>query len=79
MCHLLSSKTVKTRKSHVCFGCEGVQPRGAVLMTHKNVGDGRIYTLYLCGRCDDATSDFFSAHPHEPYWQGELKDYWKDS
>lgn len=71
MCRLISEKVVTTRKTHQCFGCEQVYLKGVRLRAKRSCGDGRIYTLYLCDRCHDASKRF----PYGGvYYQGDLKE-----
>ena len=71
MCRTIGTKRVKLRKAHKCFGCCGVFLKGVQMMTHKTIGDNRIYTLYLCSKCEKV------AWPYgECYWEGDLKELW---
>ena len=52
MSTILSSKMVKTRKEHICFGCGRKFSKG-VNMTRNNVADnGTVFTTYLCQSCE---------------------------
>lgn len=73
MCRTIREKRVKTRKAHKCFGCCTVFPKGVELMTHKTIGDHRIYTLYLCGKCEIASGKLRYG---ESCCEGDLKELW---
>ena len=47
------SKYVITRKLHKCFGCLESFPAGTEMLAQTNIGDGRIYTIYICDECED--------------------------
>ncbi len=47
----ISSKRVKTRKEHYCFGCGKVFPKGTEMESHTDADGGSIYTTYLCDKC----------------------------
>ena len=49
---LLREKKVRTRKVHRCFTCEKWFPIGSDMKVSVIVGDGRIYTLYICLKCE---------------------------
>ena len=49
--YLLSSKWVKTRKPHRCFGCAREFPSSSAMLFEVCVDDG-IFNLYLCETCD---------------------------
>lgn len=77
MCVLLREKQVCIRKARVCFGCEALVAAGTTMSAQTNRGDGRIYTLYLCARCQEAEK----AMPwiDYPFHQGHLKELWIDA
>lgn len=74
MCHAIDTKLVETRRDHRCFGCEWPFPASSMLYAHKIRGDGRIYTLYLCARCNEASEELGY---DDTYQRGELKELWK--
>ena len=49
----LRVKEVKTRKTRRCFGCLEIFPPDTKMMMRTNVGDGRIYDIYICEDCKD--------------------------
>ncbi len=71
MCRLLNSKQVRTRKAHACGGCERVQPVGTLMLAEKTVGDGRMYTLYLCEECIVKRARC----PYQSFERGELASW----
>lgn len=48
---IISSKTVKTRKEHTCFGCRRKMPKGSKLERITSVDGGDISTNYWCNVC----------------------------
>lgn len=50
MSESLNPHMVKTRKSHVCFGCGREFPAGTK-MERSGVADGGVWTCYLCETC----------------------------
>lgn len=53
MCRILNSRTVKTRKSHKCFGCRK-EIKSGTLVTKINVVDmGKISSDYWCKVCEE--------------------------
>lgn len=62
MCQTIKVKVVTLRKRRYCFGCRKLWEVGHSMSTHVTRGDGRIYTLYLCGSCQEEyweNFDFF--------------------
>ena len=51
------SKYVKTRKQHRCLGCLENFPAGTEMLAQTNIGDGRIYTIYICEECEEFMSE----------------------
>ncbi len=47
---ILRDGIVKTRKDHICHGCNEMIPKGTSVYRQTNV-DGEIYTLYICDKC----------------------------
>ncbi len=74
MCQMISKKAVTTRKPQQCFGCEAVPNAGTTMLAMKTRGDGKIYTLYLCARCEEARSRLDGG---DTYSQGELRELWE--
>ena len=74
MCHTLRSKKVITRKGHKCFGCEEYYPKGNRMRVETTLGDGRIYDLYLCRRCQEAADTYVKYG--DVYYQGDLRELW---
>lgn len=74
MCEHIGSKEVRIRKSRSCFGCEGWMKVGTLMKAMTTRGDGRIYTLYLCARCQEAETKM--GWRDYPYHQGDLRELW---
>ena len=53
---MFGTKIVKTRKSHVCFGCGRSFPKGTKMET-SNIVDGGIWVCRLCKSCQIASSE----------------------
>jgi hypothetical protein len=51
MAEIIRSATVKTRKDHVCFGCQCKIPEGSTVTAETCTNIGSIYTLYFCEEC----------------------------
>ena len=58
MCEQIAAKQVKTRKEHRCFGCLTKFPAGTSMSAETNVGDGHIYTIYICDGCKEFMSKY---------------------
>lgn len=76
MCTTLKSTTVRIRKDRRCFGCETVFTKGSELRCHLTRGDGRLYSIYLCERCDKAAANHQKMSHGECFLQGELREFW---
>ena len=50
MSELISSKIVKTRKPHFCFGCAREFPK-ETKMQYNTVKDDEIFNTYICSTC----------------------------
>ena len=74
MCQRIAYKLVTTRKPHRCFGCEEQYPKGSRLHAQTMRGDGKVYTLHLCDRCNVASQQY--RYP-DVYYEGQLKELWK--
>ena len=72
MSEMLSSKWVKTRKPHKCFGCLRDFDKGTRLLRESWTDCGSAYTSYLCSDCNDyATS---GTYPFCEFSYGGLRD-----
>jgi len=75
MCRTIGMKLVKLRKDRHCFGCCELFLKGHQLMTYKTTNDEKIYTIYLCNRCQEVVNGFLYS---ETYNEGELKELWDE-
>ena len=57
MAEILSSKTVKTRTSHICFGCGRRFATGTEMRRESVADGGTVFTAYLCDSCQAIQSD----------------------
>lgn len=53
MSKILCSKTRKTRKPHMCFGCAKTYPAGTVMDYTSYVDGGSVSSCYWCGICKE--------------------------
>ena len=58
---IISSKTVKTRKPHKCWGCCKEYPAGTKMEVVVSVDGGRIASVYWCDECKRLSTQL-------PYW-----------
>lgn len=59
---VLTSKWVKTRKSHLCQGCANMYEAGTKMLYTTSVDSGEFSTAYWCATCDciiDKHYDYF--------------------
>ena len=66
----IRSAEVKIRKEKKCFCCYEKFPKGTKMNTSTNVGDGRIYTLYICDECEEYMSKHDVADCDGIYYEG---------
>lgn len=67
MITILYERVVKTRKDHLCFACGRSFPTRSIMQYQANKSDGDVYSLYICGTCnelfkkahDDLYDDFY--------------------
>jgi len=61
-------KEVKTRKSHLCNGCNKTIPAGSIAQSISGLAsDGTAYSYYYCQKCvkaaeDDGSEGAYSEH-----------------
>lgn len=71
MSEVIGRKMVKTRKSHVCFGCGREFPPGS-RMESSFVVDGKPWSCYLCQTCLTVESELYPTW--NEYCFGELRE-----
>jgi hypothetical protein len=71
MSDVLRSKTVHTRKPHVCFGCGREFPKGTMMESQGVKDGGTVFTCYLCDTCNDITNRMSFG---DDYGFGDLRD-----
>lgn len=71
MGEVLSSKIVKTRKPHYCFGCGRKFPAG-IEMKREGVIDGTPFTMYLCKTCQEVCQQMNHFDREEGFCYGNL-------
>lgn len=67
---VLTSKLVKTRKEHRCFGCSRKFSAGT-MMQRDTVVDDRMFTCHLCETCVKVVRE----RPYgDEFYEGQLRD-----
>ena len=56
MMDILDDTIVKTRKEHLCDACHRRFPKGSIMRSQVNVGDGGIYNWRECETCTQLLS-----------------------
>lgn len=51
MSEILSSRSVKTRTAHICFGCAREFPARAEMQREGIADNNTVFTAYLCKSC----------------------------
>lgn len=70
MSTVLTSRLVKTRKEHRCFGCDRKFSAGT-MMQRDAVVDDRMFTCHLCETCIKVVNEQFDG---EEFYEGQLRD-----
>ena len=70
MSTLISSKKVKIRKPHYCFGCARKFPKGTE-MQYNTIVDDDIFNTYICPTCLDVID---SMEYGDEFCYGDLKE-----
>ena len=70
----LTSKVVKTRKPHRCYGCYQLQPVGSLLRYESGTIDGGMWSSYMCPVCQEIWEDMHKQDPfaYESISEGDL-------
>lgn len=75
---ILDNRKVKTRKSHICHGCQKLIPAKTEDVDYKTIAcDGYLYSVYNCKRCEEwlnRNPDYFDDEYHE----GDIREAMKD-
>lgn len=71
----LTLKTVKTRKSHKCWGCVKEYPSGTEMTYSVAVDQGYFSTAYWCKECEEILDKLEHWETEEGFAFGELKEY----
>lgn len=48
-----SSKKVKTRKEHICYGCERNYPKGSTMEYYSGLWEDHFFRHYVCKSCEN--------------------------
>ena len=70
MSELISSKIVKTRKPHFCFGCAREFPK-ETKMQYNTVKDDEIFNTYICPTCLEVINNMEYG---DEFCYGDLKE-----
>ena len=70
----LTSKVVKTRKPHRCYGCYQSQPIGSLLRYESGTVDGGMWSRYMCEVCQEIWDAMHKEDPfaYESIFEGDL-------
>lgn len=71
---LLRNKIVKTRKEHNCHGCLEIIPRGTLVNIQVGVDSNRIYTIYMCDKCQNWCKGCRDCHDMESAYEEYIKE-----
>jgi len=71
----LTLKTVKTRKSHNCWGCAKEYPAGTEMKYSVAVDGGDFSSCYWCDDCEEILSRLDHWMLEEGFVFGELVEY----
>jgi hypothetical protein len=74
MGEFIKEKLVKIRKDHMCFGCETLFKKGAMLTVRTCSDSGQILNDYFCAICIKIV-DKWDDYDWESSTQGCVKDY----
>lgn len=72
MSSVLSTKWVKTRKPHRCFGCEREFPAGSEMRFDVCIDDG-LFNCYLCETCTEVMQELGNTIGFE-FCYGDLRE-----
>ena len=72
MSNVLSSKTVKTRKDHICWGCDKIYPPGSYMGCVSQADEGTVWTVYWCQICTEYISRSRYWDHNDVYGRGEI-------
>lgn len=77
---VLSCNTVRTRKPHLCCGCQTVYPAKTEMKVQSIADDGTVYRVYMCGVCYEVMQR--TCEPGDTWNEGNLKngdpEYWEE-
>lgn len=76
MTYTLENKQVKTRKPHVCYGCQREFESGIIMRYVKTANEDGLHSAYFCEPCDKH-SESFTDEDWEVTYPGDI-GYWRD-
>lgn len=71
MSNILKYNKVKTRKPHVCFGCNKKYPKGCELTYVTYANENTVFNCYWCDTCLEYMKKY---KIDEIYYKGEIWD-----
>jgi RNase P subunit RPR2 len=75
----LNSKKVKTRKPHICHGCQELIPANTENVDTQTIAnEGTVYTIYNCKRCDDWINKNPNYFDDNEWNEGDIKTAMKE-
>lgn len=75
---ILSSKQVRTRSPHLCWGCGNKLPSGSFMQSVVSVDSGNISRVYWCESCSNLMIKLDSWRTEDGLAFGELKQMKED-
>ena len=71
MSEILSSKIVKTRTAHNCFGCAREFPIGTKMLKEGVLDSNKVFSCYLCETCQTIVGNM---RYNDEFGYGDLKE-----
>ena len=78
MIETISSKRVKTRKPHNCWGCTEMFTMGTYMERNTSVDGGQIGTCYFCDSCVAILNALPAEDWNDGWCYGDLSQYYND-
>ena len=72
---VISSKKVKTRKDHNCWGCTRKFPAGTEMQATACVDEGTVTTAYWCKECEEFMDTLPRDETEDGFRFGDLLNY----
>ena len=72
---VISSKKVKTRKEHRCWGCMRKFPAGVEMQAVTSADAGTVSTSYWCADCENFLDTLPACEKEDGFMFGDLLNY----